>query len=175
MIPNPTDLVHPECPNFFWYEVWKSETASRLDIPNESSDKGIQQLAQQVTFNCLQPIRDTHGRTTVNSWYRGEALEREITKAAYIHWCRDRQLAPTLSTSWDAYFARKSHPKGGASDIEVAGVSNDDLYNWCRRNLDYDQLIREYPVEGVPNSGWVHISWSGTNNRRQAFKIGEKT
>ena len=30
----------------------------------------------------------------------------------------------------------------------------------------------EFPKKGDPMSGWVHVSWSQTNNRKQAFTIG---
>jgi len=174
MRPNPLAQVHPDCLNFKWYEVWKSETASRLEIDNESDDEEVQENAQGLTLNILQPIRDTHGSTKVNSWFRGEPLEKVITKKAFINWCEENGLNPTYRTSWDKYFARKSHPEGAAADIEVASITNDDLFDWIADNCEYDQLIREYPVKGVPDSGWVHVSWKAKGNRMQKFTIGEK-
>jgi len=171
---NPTDLVHPGCPNFKWYEVWKSETASRLEIGNESESEKVQQAARGLTLNCLQPIRDEHGSLKMNSWFRGEPLEKVITKKSFKKWCKDNHL-PINSASWDTYFLRKSHPKGEAGDVEAASISNDDLFDWCAENLQFDQLIREFPVEGVPDSGWVHISYvSDAKNRDQKFTIGAK-
>lgn len=171
---NPLDRVHPDCPNFKWYEVWKSETASRLEIDNESEEGEVQENAQGLTLNCLQPIRDAHGSTKINSWFRGEPLEKVITKKGFRNWCDKKGLNPTYRTSWDKYFLRKSHPKGAAADIEVPSISNDDLFDWIAFNLEFDQLIREFPVAGVPDSGWVHISWAGENNRNEVFTIGAK-
>ena len=171
---NPTDRVHGACPNFKWYEVWKSETASRLEIDNESEDEEIQENVRNLALNCLQPIRNEHGPLKVNSWFRGEELERVITKKGFANWCRKNGKEPTHAASWTEYFVRKSHPKGEAADVEAAGISNDDLFDWCRDNLEYDQLIREFPVKGVPDSGWVHISYREGNNRKQAFTIGGK-
>lgn len=171
---NPINRIHPDCPNFKWYEVWKSETASRLEIDNESEDEAVQENARNLTLHVLQPIRDEHGATKINSWFRGEALEEVITKKGFQNWCQKNGYDPEAANSWDVYFLRKSHPKGEAADIEVAGISNDDLYDWIADNLEYDQLIREFPVAGVPDSGWVHVSYRSGNNRMQKFTIGAK-
>jgi hypothetical protein len=172
---NPIERVHPDCPNFKWYEVWKSETASRLEINNESEDGDIQENAQGLTLHCLQPIRDAHGSTKINSWCRLERLEKVITKKAFQSWCRKKSISPAFQSSWARYFLRKSHPKGSAADIEAAAISNDDLFDWCAQHLKFDQLIREFPVKGVPDSGWVHISFTTPKeNRMQVFTIGAK-
>jgi hypothetical protein len=171
---NPTDRVHPDCKNFKWYEVWKSETASRLEIDNESEEMGVQEKAVALTLNVLQPIADEHGSTKVNSWFRGEPLEKVITKKSFKNWCKRKALDFKKAASWAKYFLRKSHPKGAAADIEVPSISNDDLYDWIADNLEYDQLIREFPVKGIPDSGWVHVSWAGDKNRKQKFTIGAK-
>jgi zinc D-Ala-D-Ala carboxypeptidase len=171
---NPLDRVHPDCPNFKWYEVWKSETASRLELDNESEDDDIQDGASALTVNILQPIRDEHGSTKINSWCRLEPLEKVITKRSYQNWCRKKKISPAFRSSWDRYFARKSHPTGEAADIEVPSISNDDLFDWIAENLEYDQLIREFPIAGVPDSGWVHVSFEGSANRNEKFTIGAK-
>lgn len=171
---NPLERVHPDCPNFKWYEVWKSETASRLEIDNESDDEDIQLNASQLTYHILQPLRDHFGPIRCNSWCRLERLEKVITKKAYQKWCRKKGISPAFASSWDRYFARKSHPQGAAADIEISGVSNDDLYDYIASTMQFDQLIREFPVKGVPDSGWVHVSWAGLQNRNQAFTIGAK-
>jgi len=36
-----------------------------------------------------------------------------------------------------------------------------------RHNLEYDQLILEFYKSGEPDSGWVHISYNGSDNRKQ--------
>ena len=168
----PLDRVHPDCPNFKWYEVWKSETASRMEIDNESEDEAVQNSARLLTFHVLQPIRDEFGPVKCNSWFRGEPLERVITKKGFANWCVKNGKEPTHAASWTEYFVRKSHPKGEAADIEIPSISNDDLFDWVADNLEYDQLIREFPVKGVPDSGWVHVSYRHGNNRMQKFTIG---
>lgn len=175
MTPNPNDLIHEDCPNFKWYEVWKSSTAERLEIDNTSDDEEILENARNLTYYILQPLRDTLGPIKPNSWFRGEKLEKVITKKGFKRWAINRGMDHKAPATWDAYFARKSHPRAQACDIEVAGISNDALFELIKENFEYDQLIREFPVEGVPDSGWVHVSWAGKEkNRNQAFTIGAK-
>ncbi len=45
-------------------------------------------------------------------------------------------------------------------------------------NLDYTQLILEFYTQGVPDSGWVHVSYDPNNLKKQeltATKIAGKT
>ena len=168
-----TDLVASNCPNFKWYEVWKSETASRLELDNESEDEIIQKNAQLLTHFILQPLRNEFGPVKINSWCRLEPLEKVIAWKGFENWCAKEELEVN-DESWDKYFARKSHPRGQAADIEISAITNDDLFAWVSENLDFDQCIREFPVKGVADSGWVHVSYSSEGNRKQAFTIGAK-
>lgn len=160
--------------NFMQYEVAKSYTAQRLGIDNTPPDD-VLDAAKLLAIYCLQPIRDHYGIPfTPTSWYRSEALEKVITVKGFERWMRQNGYNTNVAReiAWQEYFARKSHPKGEAADIEIVGVSNDDLFEWCRENVEYDQLIREFPQPGEPMSGWVHISWRAIGNRGQALEIG---
>ena len=57
-------------------------------------------------------------------------------------------------------------------------MTNLDMFNWLKDNVDYDQLIGEYPTENG-DFKWVHISYrTPANNRKQtliAEKVGKKT
>ena len=55
---------------------------------------------------------------------------------------------------------------GQAADIEVSGVANGDLATWVADNLDFDQVILECYRKGQPNSGWVHVSYKASGNRK---------
>jgi len=160
--------------NFMQYEVAKSNTAARLELDNTPPDT-VLDAARLLAEHCLQPIRE-HFKIpfTPQSWYRCEALEFALCKKAYIQWLKNhgRQgLSYIDDKDWQDYLALKSHPKGEAADVELIGVSNDALFAWCRANLQYDQLIREFAVKGDPMSGWVHISYRATGNRGQVFDI----
>ena len=167
---DPFKKLGDDAPNFTHREVAKSSTADRYGIDNTPSPQ-VLRAAHALAVNCLQPMRAEFGKFAPQSWYRGEALERIVAKQGFVNWCH-RHTKPSDTDSWDEYFARKSHPKGMAADCEIIGVPNDELYQWCLANLQFDQLIREFPKEGDPMSGWVHISYNATANRGEAFTIG---
>lgn len=147
----PTDLI---APNFRFYELTRSELASRLDVDNRFADDREMRAAVNLARKVLQPIRDAFGSFTPNSVFRSQALERAL-KHKPSSW---------LSTS--------QHTRGCACDVEIAGKSTLELARWAADNLpDYDQIICECydPREG-PNSGWLHVSLKPPEtgpNRRQ--------
>lgn len=158
--------------HFYQSEVYHSDTAIRNKIDNFPTDPQVFVNARELAINILEPIRSKYGSFTPTSWYRGEELEKNICKKAFIDWCNNKNLNSKLKSSWDAYFAKKSHPRGQAADIILHNISNDELFNFIVKNLKFDQVIREYAVAGNPYSGWVHVSWAGVNNRNQIIHLG---
>lgn len=157
---------------FKHYEVVRSSTADRYEIDNNIYCPTVMYSAELLAKNVLDKVRAHFGPISPSSWFRCEELERHICKVAFAKWCEVRKL-PQNKDSWITYFLRKQHPQGGAADIEVMGVSNDDLFAWIKENLEFDQLIREFPKKDKPMSGWVHVSWNAHGkNRKQAFTIG---
>ena len=74
--------------------------------------------------------------------------------------------------------SKSDHCKGQAADIEIPGVANADLAQWIMDNLDYTQLILEFYTPGIPDSGWVHVSYDPENLKKQeltAMKVAGKT
>jgi hypothetical protein len=133
--------------NFRLSEFLKSQTASRRGIDNSPTDEHIKNMKILVD-NVLQPLREDLGKPLViTSGYRSKALNDAIGG----------------STS-------SQHSKGQAADIECLGMSNRDLAIFIRDNYDFDQLILEFynPDEGE-NSGWVHVSFSEGNNRKEVM------
>ena len=158
--------------NFFHREVSRSSTANRHEIDNTPSTL-ILERAELLAQNILQPVRDHYGQSfTPSSWFRCEELEKIITAVSFKNWCKKKGYNYADPATWRKYFDRKSHPRGEAADIEIPGIENDKLYDWILNNLDFDQLIREFPKEGDPMSGWVHVSYRVNGNRRQSFTIG---
>ena len=141
-----------------------------MGFKNEIETPELLENAKATAKYILEPIREEFGLFAPNSWYRGEELERVICDKAYKDWCKRKGLA-VCERSWKSYFELKSHPNAEACDISIVGVPNDELYEWIKANLEFDQLIREFRKEGQPYSGWVHVSYSRTNNRNQAFAI----
>lgn len=137
--------------NFTLSELTKSETALRKNIANAPSRDAINNLHELVT-HVLQPIRDHYKMPVkVNSGYRSEALNKAIGGS---------------KTS--------DHVLGFAADIEVSGVANYDLAKWIQDNLKFTQLILEFYTLGVPDSGWVHVSYAPKNLKNQALTAIKK-
>ena len=131
--------------NFTLTEFTKSQTALRLGIDNTPSEEHL--AAAKLLFeNVVQPVRDHFGPTVINSGYRGPALNEAIGGAATSQHCR-----------------------GEAVDIECPGVPNHEVAEWIENNLEYDQLILEFYTLGIPDSGWVHVSYIPEGNRKQSL------
>ena len=141
--------------NFSLSELTKSQTAERKGIDNTPSTEHQENL-KLLCESVLQPVRDHFGKVvTISSGYR----------------------SPELCTAIGSKITSQ-HAKGQAADFEIFGVSNKALADYINSELYYDQLILEYWKESDPNSGWVHCSYSESNNRRQylrAYKENGKT
>ena len=132
--------------NFTLEEFTKSQTATRMGIDNTPQGEHLE-AAKLLFENVVQPVRDTFGPTIINSGYRGPELNAAVGGSA-----------------------KSQHCNGEAVDIEVPGTANPDLAEWIEENLDYDQLILEFYKSGVPDSGWVHVSYkSPETNRKQSL------
>ena len=140
--------------NFTIQEYIKSQTALRQGIDNTPTEEHMGN-ATALFRNVVQKVRDQFGVTVINSGYRGEALNKAVGGS---------------STS--------QHCKGEAVDIECPGTPNHDVAKWIEDNLDFDQLILEFYTPGVPDSGWVHVSYKSEGNRKSvltAMKENGKT
>jgi len=141
--------------NFSLHELTKSETALRMGLdntPGPVETEYLKILAERV----LQPIRDHYGKgVKVNSGYRSPESNAAVGGSR-----------------------TSDHCKGQAADIEIPGVPNAELAQWIMDNLDYTQLILEFYTPGIPDSGWVHVSYDPDNLKKQeltAMKVAGKT
>jgi zinc D-Ala-D-Ala carboxypeptidase len=135
--------------HFSLEEMTKSQTAVRKGIDNTPPPEVIENL-KELCENVLEKIRIHFGKPVlVSSGYRGPKLNRAIGGAK-----------------------KSQHLTGQAADIEIPGVDNSVLFCWIRDNIVFDQLILEFHKKGVPDSGWVHVSWNSKGNRKQAITIG---
>lgn len=132
--------------NFTLSEMTKSETALRYDMDN-SPPQEITSNLQALAVHVLQPVRDHYGTgVKVNSGYRSPDVNAKVGGS---------------KTS--------DHCKGMAADIEIPGVPNHELAEWIRSNLLFTQVILEFYTQGVPDSGWVHVSYDHENLKKQAL------
>jgi zinc D-Ala-D-Ala carboxypeptidase len=137
--------------NFSLAEMVKSDTALRHDMdntPGEAEIENLKRLCEQV----LQPVRE-HFKTgvKVNSGFRHPDVNAKVGGS---------------KTS--------DHCKGQAADIEIPGIPNADLAKWITENLDFTQVILEFYTQGVPDSGWVHVSYDPQNLKKQSLTAVKK-
>ena len=128
--------------NFTLQEFTKSQTALRLGIDNNPSSEHLD-AARLLFDTVVQRVRDHFGPTVINSGYRGPELNEAVGGSS-----------------------KSQHCKGEAVDIEVPGIPNATVAEWIKDNCDFDQLILEFYTPGIPDSGWVHVSYKADGNRR---------
>lgn len=132
--------------NFTLEEMIKSETALRHGLdntPGETEIENLKRLAEKV----LQPVREYYQKgVKVNSGYRAPEVNAKVGGS---------------KTS--------DHCKGQAADIEIPGVANAELAEWISENLEFTQVILEFYTPGVPDSGWVHVSYVPGNLKKQVL------
>jgi zinc D-Ala-D-Ala carboxypeptidase len=140
--------------NFTLAEMCKSQTALNRGWDNIAKGEYVENL-RALCENVLQPLRDNFNLPVkVHSAYR----------------------SPNVNRAVGGRF-NSQHLVGEAADIEIDGVSNADVWRYIVSELPYDQCIAEYLEKNDPSAGWVHVSYSRANNRKEAFsytKTGSK-
>jgi hypothetical protein len=97
----------------------------------------------------FQPIRDHFAKPiAVTSGYRSLALNRIIGGSQ----TSQHSLGEALDLDADVY----------------GGLTNQDIYEYIRDNLEFDQLIHEFGDEDNP--AWVHVSYRKGSNRNQLLR-----
>lgn len=140
------DLTQKLSSNFSLSEMVKSEAALRHDLDNTPGETEVENLRNLVE-NVLQPVRDYFERAIkVNSGYRAPKVN----------------VAVGGSRTSD-------HCKGQAADIEIPGIPNADLAQWIVDNCEFRQVILEFYTPGIPDSGWVHVSYVEGDNKKQVL------
>lgn len=137
--------------NFTLSEMTKSDTALRLDMDNTPNAVQVENL-KTLCEKVLQPVRDHFGKgVKVNSGFRHPQVNGAVGGS---------------KTS--------DHCKGMAADIEIPGVANGDLAQWIVDNLEFRQVILEFYTPGVPDSGWVHVSFNPEDNKKQVLTAAKQ-
>ena len=138
--------------NFTLKELTYSATAVKKGIENKPTEEHYKNMVS-LCKNVLQPLREKLGKPiAVNSCYRCPKLNAAVGG---------------VKTS--------QHCNGQAADIEVMGMSNYDLACYIRDNFEFDQLILEFcdNLKNDKNSGWVHVSYKDSGNRKQTLTINK--
>ena len=119
-----------------------SDTARANGIDNSIPASLIPNIVR-LHDNVLYPLRKLIGHPVViTSGYRCPDLNNKVGGVA-----------------------TSQHANGQAADITVTGQSNTAVFNWIRKNCDFDQLI----LEQVGGTQWVHVSYNFDHNRKQCL------
>ena len=137
--------------NFTLAEMTKSETALRKGLDNTPGETEIANL-KLLCEKVLQPVRDHFGKgVKVNSGFRHPEVNAAVGGSR-----------------------TSDHCQGQAADIEIPGVANAELAEWIKDNLEYRQLILEFYTPGIPDSGWVHVSYDPADLKKQVLTATKK-
>tara|TARA_R110002050_G_scaffold47938_3_gene111622 strand:+ start:281 stop:739 length:459 start_codon:yes stop_codon:yes gene_type:complete len=125
-----------------------SITAKRLGLnntPTEDHIKNMELLCEKV----FEPLRaHVNGPIKINSFYRGAELNEAVGGSS-----------------------KSQHCRGQAMDIDdtYSYMSNADMYEYIKNNLNFDQMIWEFGTIGNPD--WVHVSYvNAKDNRNRCLK-----
>jgi hypothetical protein len=129
--------------HFALSEFTRSESAKREGLDNTPTAEHLENL-KTLCEKILEPIRLKYGSINISSGYRGKMLNHFIGG----------------SVSSD-------HCVGRAADIDMddsgTGVTNKEIFEYIKNNLEFDQLINEF------NYSWVHVGYRLGDNRKQVL------
>lgn len=131
--------------HFTLYEICYSQTAQKQKIDNTPTAPVIEN-ARALIKKVLEPIREYFNKAVnVNCMFR----------------------SPQLNASpWINGATNSQHKFGQACDFTVSGVALQEVFDWIKHNLVFDQLIDE--------GSWIHVSYSLERNRKQALRLANK-
>ena len=131
-----------------YLEATTSQTASRKGIDNTPTDAELINM-QLVAIRVFDVVRN-HFKTPlrVSSFYRCLKLNTVVGGSK-----------------------NSQHKTGQAIDMQGTGdVTNKEIFEFIKNNLDFDQLIWEFGNESNP--AWVHVSYvSKEKNRKQILYV----
>jgi len=129
-------------------EATFSQTATRKDIDNTPTPEILERM-KALADNIFEPLRAyVGGPIKINSFYRSINLNVAIGGAK-----------------------SSQHTRGEAMDIDdtFGHMSNKEMFEFIKDELDFDQLIWEFGDDDNP--AWIHVSYvSNKNNRRRILK-----
>ena len=125
-------------------EFIRSSTAKRAGISNMPTNAHLENI-KLLCEKVLEPIRIHFARPIIlSSGYRSAALNRAVGGSS-----------------------SSQHCSGEAADIDMDGtnVTNAQIFNYIKDNLEFDQLIWEFGTDTNPN--WVHVSYESNGRQRK--------
>ena len=135
-------------------EVVKSNTALRKSIRNVPNRNQLNNIVLWAK-NIFDPVRVFVGAPLgCNSIFRSVKLNRTIGGSSTSQHCANN---------------------GAAGDIDCKvynHLTNKEIFNYIKDNLDFDQLISEFETNREPN--WVHVSYVSKEKNRNQVLISYK-
>jgi hypothetical protein len=125
-------------------EFIRSSTAKRAGISNMPTNAHLENI-KLLCEKVLEPIRVHFARPIIlSSGYRSAALNRAVGGSS-----------------------SSQHCSGEAADIDMDGtnVTNAQIFNYIKDNLEFDQLIWEFGTDTNPD--WVHVSYESNGRQRK--------
>ena len=131
-------------------EAIKSETAIRKKIDNTPTTEATIAMVN-VAEKIFEKVREHFGvPIAITSFYRSPRLNKAVGGSR-----------------------TSQHVKGEALDMDAdkyGKITNSQIFNYIKDNLEYDQLIWEYG--NYDNPAWVHVSLKLCGaNRKQIIMI----
>ena len=132
-------------------EVTKNKTASQLGLDNTPTPEHLENL-KLVLNKVFEPLREGLGGSPIfiSCGYRGAAVN-----------------AKTKGASKTSY-----HCFGKALDLDAdvfGKVTNADIFNYIKDNLEYAELIWEYGNDINPD--WVHVAFDEGKNVKETLRV----
>lgn len=140
-------------------EVTYSDTAKRKGIDNTPTAEHLENL-KVICTEVFDKVREHFAVPLyISSGYRGKELNAAIKGSASSDHCKGRALDLD-------------------QDYRGNGVTNRQVFDYIKDNLEYDQLIAE-GSNGKGDLLWVHVGYRKGENRNQTliavFKNGKAT
>ena len=123
-------------------EATHSDTADSLGIINNNPNLSVIDNMKLLAENVFEPIRE-HFNVPINV----SSVFRSLNLNNAIHGAITSQ-----------------HCSGQAMDINNKKPSNKEIFDYIKKNLEFDQLINEHDYS------WIHVSFSKDKNRKQILK-----
>ena len=146
-------------------EVTHSNTAKSKGLDNTPTEEQLE-LIKSAAENVFDKLREaSKGPVKINSVFRGPELNKAIGGSKTSQHCVG--LDPDSRSYGAAFDVDDYYWTRGLNEM-----NNTEMGDYIRENLDFDQLIYEFPINGYPK--WIHFSYRPDGKNRKQVLIATK-